>query len=84
LGTQLNFSTSYHLETDGKNERTNKILEYILRMYVMDQQKMMGIIFTIGRIFVKLQVLEVDKDDTFQVSIETTMSDTFELGSTRG
>ena len=39
LGTQLNFSTVYHPETDGKTERTNQILEDMLRMYVMDQQK---------------------------------------------
>jgi transposase InsO family protein len=39
LGTQLNFSTTYHPETDGKIERTNQILEDMLRMYVMDQHK---------------------------------------------
>jgi transposase InsO family protein len=39
LGTQLNFSTTYHPETDGKIERMNQILEDMLQMYVMDQQK---------------------------------------------
>jgi transposase InsO family protein len=39
LGMQLNFSTAYHPENDGKMERTNQILEYTLQMYVMDQQK---------------------------------------------
>jgi hypothetical protein len=39
LGTQLNFSISYHPETDGQTERTNQTLEDMLRMYVMDQQK---------------------------------------------
>jgi transposase InsO family protein len=38
LGTQLNFSTTYHLETDGKTERINQILEGMSRMYVMDQK----------------------------------------------
>ena len=39
LGTQLNFSTTYHLEIDKKTERTKQILEDMLRMYIMDQQK---------------------------------------------
>jgi hypothetical protein len=39
LGNQLNFSTTYHPEIDGKTERTNQVLKYILRMYMMDQQK---------------------------------------------
>jgi hypothetical protein len=30
LETQLNFSTSYHLETDGQTERTNQIIEDML------------------------------------------------------
>jgi hypothetical protein len=38
LGTQLNLSTTYHPETDGKNERVNQFMEYMLRMYVMDNQ----------------------------------------------
>ena len=39
LGTQLNFSTTYHPETDGQTELTNQTLEDMLHMYVMDQQK---------------------------------------------
>ena len=37
LGTQLNFSTVYHPQTDGKTERVNQIQEDMLRMYVMDK-----------------------------------------------
>ena len=37
LGTQLNFSTPYHPQTGGPSERVNKILEDMLRMYVMDK-----------------------------------------------
>jgi transposase InsO family protein len=38
LGTQLNLSTAYHPETDGKTERVNQVMEDMLRMYVMDNQ----------------------------------------------
>ena len=37
LGTQLNFSTTYHAHTDGKTKRVNQVLEDMLRMYVMDK-----------------------------------------------
>ena len=36
LGTQLNFSTAYHLQIDRKTERVNQIVEDMLRMYVMN------------------------------------------------
>eukprot|EP00253_Pinus_taeda_P020563 PITA_20563 len=37
LGRQLNFSTSYHLQTDGQTERVNQVVEDMLRAYVMQQ-----------------------------------------------
>nr|GEY84010.1 reverse transcriptase domain-containing protein [Tanacetum cinerariifolium] len=36
LGTKLNISTAYHLETDGHSERTIQTLEDMLRACVMD------------------------------------------------
>ena len=36
LETQLNFSTSYHLQKDGNMEWINHILKDMLRMYVMN------------------------------------------------
>ena len=37
LGTQLNFSTTYHPQTNEQSERVNQVLEDMLRMYVMDK-----------------------------------------------
>jgi hypothetical protein len=37
FGTNLNFSTTYNLESDGQTEIINRIIEDMLRMYVMDK-----------------------------------------------
>jgi hypothetical protein len=39
LGTQMNFSTTYHPKIDRQTEKMNQILEDRLHMYVMDLQK---------------------------------------------
>ncbi|GKD11767.1 putative reverse transcriptase domain-containing protein [Tanacetum coccineum] len=39
LGTQLDMSTAYHLETDGQSERTIQTLEDMLRSCVIDFRK---------------------------------------------
>jgi hypothetical protein len=35
--TNMNFSKTYHQETDGKTERVNQVIEDMLRLYVMDK-----------------------------------------------
>eukprot|EP00253_Pinus_taeda_P030914 PITA_30914 len=37
LGTQLEFSTAYHPQTNGQTERVNQVVEDMLRAYVMQQ-----------------------------------------------
>jgi hypothetical protein len=37
LGTNLNFNTTCHPESDGKRERVNQVIEDMLRIYVMDK-----------------------------------------------
>jgi transposase InsO family protein len=37
FGTNLNFSTTYHPQSDGQIERVNQIIEDMLKMYVMDK-----------------------------------------------
>ena len=58
LGTQLNFST-YHLQTDGQNQRVNQVLEELLRMYVMDK---------LGKWEDYLHLVEFAYNNNFQVS----------------
>ena len=37
FGTQLNFCTMYHPQTNGQIERVNQVLKDMLRIYVMDK-----------------------------------------------
>jgi hypothetical protein len=37
FGTNLNFITAYHPHIDGKTKRVNRIIEDMMRMYVMDK-----------------------------------------------
>jgi hypothetical protein len=37
FGTNLNFSTTYYPKSDGQKERVNKVIEDMIRMFVMDK-----------------------------------------------
>jgi hypothetical protein len=37
FGTNMNFSTTYHPQSDGQIERVNQVIEDMLRIYVMDK-----------------------------------------------
>jgi hypothetical protein len=36
FGTNINISTTYHPESDGKTKKTNRIIKEVFRTYVMD------------------------------------------------
>jgi transposase InsO family protein len=40
FGKNLNFITTYNPQSNGKIERVNRIIEDMLRMYVMDKSSM--------------------------------------------
>jgi len=40
LGTQLNFSITYHSQTNKHTERVNQVIEDTLHMYAMDKPSM--------------------------------------------
>jgi transposase InsO family protein len=37
FGTNINFSTTYHPQLDGKTEKINRVIKDMLRIYVMDK-----------------------------------------------
>ena len=61
LGTKLNFSTAFHPQTDGQTERTNQILEDMLRACVLDFK---------GDWYRHLPLIEFAYNNSYQASIK--------------
>jgi hypothetical protein len=61
LGTKLNFSTTFHPQTDGQSERTIQILEDMLRACVLDFK---------GSWIDHLTLVEFAYNNSYQASIE--------------
>ncbi|GKF03221.1 putative reverse transcriptase domain-containing protein [Tanacetum coccineum] len=61
FGTQLDMSTTYHLETDGQSERTIQTLEDMLRACVIDFGKVWEI---------HLPLVEFSYNNSYHASIK--------------
>jgi hypothetical protein len=62
FGTNLNFSTTYHLEIDGQIEKVNQVIEDMLRMYVMDKP---------SKWEDNLHLVDFDYNNGYQTSLKT-------------
>jgi hypothetical protein len=61
LGSRLDFSTAYHPQTGGKTERTNQVLEDMLRAYALDFR---------GSWEEHLPLAEISYNNSYQSSIQ--------------
>jgi transposase InsO family protein len=61
MDTKLNFSSAYHPRTDGQMERTNQILEDMLRSYALKYKKSWD---------KRLSYAEFSYNNSYQASIE--------------
>lgn len=65
LGTELNFSTSFHPQTDGQTERVNALLEMYLRYFVSANQKNWVQLLDVAQFSYNLQKSEATRASPF-------------------
>ncbi|CAH9148077.1 unnamed protein product [Cuscuta epithymum] len=68
LGTQLNFSTSFHPQTDGQTERVNALLECYLRHFVSANQRDWAKLLDIAQFSYNLQRSESTGRSPFELA----------------
>jgi len=69
LGSDLNFSTSFHPQSDGQTERMNAILELYLRHYVSANQRDWAKLLDVAQFSYNLQRSEATNRSPFEVII---------------
>ncbi|KAH9706417.1 Endonuclease [Citrus sinensis] len=67
LGTDLKFSTSFHLQTDGQTERINSLLEMYLRHYVSAHQRDWAKLLDVAQFSYNLQWSEATGKSPFEI-----------------
>ena len=67
MGSKLNFSTSFHPQSDGQTERVNALLEIYLRHYVSANQRLWAKLLDIAQFSYNLQKSESTGQSPFEV-----------------
>lgn len=69
LGTKLQMSTAYHAQTDGQSERSNRVIEEILRAYVNVLQSDWDLYLSVGEFSYNNTVHKATKEAPFMVNL---------------
>lgn len=67
LGSELHFSTSFHLQTDGQNERLNALLECYLRQFMEVGQRDWAKLLDVAKFSYNLQKSEATNKSSFEL-----------------
>ncbi|KAJ0894123.1 putative nucleotidyltransferase, Ribonuclease H [Helianthus annuus] len=67
MGTELNFSTSFHPQTDGQTERVNALLELYLRHYVSANQRDWAKLLDVAQFSYNMQRSEATGKSPFEI-----------------